>query len=218
MIIQTECSWQIQCLTLKKQSLQKDLIKLGPKNQFKFTTSNQSLLENLPYRAIIIAHNVQFDRKYFNAIIKDQSILDKYQISWIDCQNLIEKVTIQRNGKEEKSHRLGDIFLNRFPERQKEWEEKAHQADFDVEMMMDILLDEFESWEAIEKKVDHIEKIKYQKKCGCKTGCFTKSCSCKKADKKCEGCGCQNCTNQLSSPPNLIENYFISKETLLTKE
>ena len=32
--------------------------------------------------------------------------------------------------------------------------------------------------------------------CGCKTGCETRQCGCKRNDKKCgEGCNCTNCKN-----------------------
>jgi len=41
-----------------------------------------------------------------------------------------------------------------------------------------------------------------QKGCGCKTGCQTNRCKCKKSNHACgPGCKCQSCTNLPQTPP-----------------
>lgn len=88
------------------------------------------------HQVMIIAHNYRFDEKYFTAIMRDQLIQDKYDVTWIDSRNLVEKVVIQHPTKGEKlSHKLGELFLDRFSTRKEEYEKKAHQSDFDVEML-----------------------------------------------------------------------------------
>lgn len=64
-------------------------------------------------------------------------------------------------------------------------------------------------WEADDVKLKIKSTLDFLSKgCGCKTGCKTNRCSCKKMGRSCgAGCECRGCTNmQLASQPSLEED------------